>query len=252
MGKRCEKCGIEFEPKVVWQRFCSRKCQNAGIQCKKQYKCQECGKIFYPKRPDRLKYCSRECFFKHHIEEGKSYPYCKVDFINCPICGKLFCSYKNRKVRCSKECDLEYGRIKGKKYYNSFRSAQIVNNYIEKTCKQCGKKFNINKWIDKTELCSCKCSKKFWKRQYRSIRKNQFIESISLNEVYLRDGGKCQICKKRVNRRLIPPHKMSAVLDHIIPLSKGGLHEYKNIQLAHFICNSYKCGKLVGQLRMFG
>lgn len=29
-------------------------------------------------------------------------------------------------------------------------------------------------------------------------------------------------------------------IDHIIPLSKGGLHSWNNIQLAHLSCNSSK------------
>jgi len=33
---------------------------------------------------------------------------------------------------------------------------------------------------------------------------------------------------------------MGATIDHIIPLSKGGLHMMSNCQLAHRRCNSYK------------
>jgi len=29
-------------------------------------------------------------------------------------------------------------------------------------------------------------------------------------------------------------------IDHVVPLSRGGLHEWGNVKLAHRICNSIK------------
>jgi 5-methylcytosine-specific restriction endonuclease McrA len=38
-------------------------------------------------------------------------------------------------------------------------------------------------------------------------------------------------------------HSMSASIDHIVPLSAGGLHCRSNVQLAHFGCNAKKNNK---------
>lgn len=36
------------------------------------------------------------------------------------------------------------------------------------------------------------------------------------------------------------PHPRAAVLDHVIPLARGGTHEPANVRTACFLCNSIK------------
>lgn len=55
----------------------------------------------------------------------------------------------------------------------------------------------------------------------------------------------CGICGKPVDKKLKYPHPMSATVDHIIPLSKGGdPTSFDNLQLAHFKCNRAKSNTL--------
>lgn len=55
----------------------------------------------------------------------------------------------------------------------------------------------------------------------------------------------CQICHKRVDFSLKFPHPMSACVDHIIPIDKGGHpSDIANLQLAHLTCNRQKSDKL--------
>lgn len=55
----------------------------------------------------------------------------------------------------------------------------------------------------------------------------------------------CGICGKPVDFSLKYPHPMSACIDHIIPISKGGHpSDISNLQLAHFCCNRQKSDKL--------
>lgn len=35
-------------------------------------------------------------------------------------------------------------------------------------------------------------------------------------------------------------------IDHVFPLSKGGLHSWDNVKLAHHYCNTIKSDKVVG------
>lgn len=56
----------------------------------------------------------------------------------------------------------------------------------------------------------------------------------------------CAICGKPVDMTLKSPHPMSATVDHIIPVSKGGHPSaMDNLQLAHWICNRLKSNKLL-------
>lgn len=55
----------------------------------------------------------------------------------------------------------------------------------------------------------------------------------------------CSICGSRVDKSLKYPHPLSAVIDHIIPISKGGHpSDIKNLALAHNQCNLKKTDKV--------
>ena len=65
-------------------------------------------------------------------------------------------------------------------------------------------------------------------------------------ERILRTQTVCGICGKPVDFSLKYPHPMSATVDHIIPVSKGGHpSDISNLQLAHRCCNRAKSDKLI-------
>lgn len=66
------------------------------------------------------------------------------------------------------------------------------------------------------------------------------FEIFKSEDIFNRDGWRCQICRKKLSRKTIYPHPRYPTLDHIIALAEGGTHERKNVQLACSICNSTK------------
>lgn len=55
----------------------------------------------------------------------------------------------------------------------------------------------------------------------------------------------CGICGKPVDKKLKFPNPLSPVIDHIVPVKKGGHpSDINNLQLAHFFCNRQKSDKL--------
>lgn len=62
----------------------------------------------------------------------------------------------------------------------------------------------------------------------------------------LKTQSVCGICGMPVDKKIKYPDPMSACIDHIIPLAKGG-HPFDpdNLQLAHSMCNRQKSDKLV-------
>ena len=59
------------------------------------------------------------------------------------------------------------------------------------------------------------------------------VETVLRSKVFERDDGICHICLKPVD-----PHGWH--MDHIVPLSRGGEHSYKNVGVSHPFCNLSK------------
>lgn len=65
---------------------------------------------------------------------------------------------------------------------------------------------------------------------------NQFVEDVDPLVLLELDDGICGICGNDID-------PFNYHVDHIIPLSKGGMHSYLNTQIAHPHCNIQKgCG----------
>lgn len=56
---------------------------------------------------------------------------------------------------------------------------------------------------------------------------------FSRDNVYVRDGGRCQYCAAPLSRR-------EATYDHVVPRARGGLARWENIVLACVPCNQRK------------
>jgi 5-methylcytosine-specific restriction endonuclease McrA len=71
----------------------------------------------------------------------------------------------------------------------------------------------------------------------RAAKRGATAEKFTPLEIFERDGWRCGICGRKVNRDLAWPHPKSASLDHVEPLSRGGEHSRANTRLAHLDCN---------------
>ena len=92
-------------------------------------------------------------------------------------------------------------------------------------------------WVSRHPGLSAEQGRK--RQQTRRARKKQvFVEEINPAVVFERAGGRCGVCKEPIDKTK-PWH-----VDHIIPLAKGGVHSYGNVQPAHARCNLQKGAKL--------
>lgn len=71
----------------------------------------------------------------------------------------------------------------------------------------------------------------------RAVRRGAEAEVVDRWLVGERDGWQCGICSLSVDNSLSYPEPMSASLDHIVPLSRGGSHVYANVRITHLSCN---------------
>lgn len=58
----------------------------------------------------------------------------------------------------------------------------------------------------------------------------------------------CHICGQPIDYDLGHLHPMSFVIDHVVPLAKGGADEASNVAAAHRSCNSTKRARLVAPI----
>lgn len=86
----------------------------------------------------------------------------------------------------------------------------------------------------------------------RAIVRGVGADRVSPKEIFDRDGWVCGLCLSKVKKSLRYPDPMSASMDHIVPISLGGVHRRSNLQCAHLICNVKKRAGPGGQLRLFG
>lgn len=278
------KCYYEYGNSINKQ---GDKNPNYGKQFAKPITCGLCGKPFHH-RDNRTKYCSSECYLEvnrkllKHIQgnkKGKTYvphprlnnyqkwwiaffAYFKPEIIfEYSIIQIQLSLLKTNQPKFTERQKRNINRIKSRVRYHQEHVKKRQKEYRQthkeqiRIADRAYRKANPDKqykW------------KKIWKsrnpEKVKASKKNRDIlkrgglvtESINDLKVFIRDNWKCQICHKRVPKDKKVPHPMAATIDHIIPLAHNGTHEFKNVQLAHFICNSRKGVKAFNdQLRIF-
>lgn len=122
----------------------------------------------------------------------------------CPYCGDLM---RPRRVQCGK---LECHRM-----YQAQRCRSFTADYAKR-------------YPDK---------RRAGRRRRRALERGCETEMVSPLEIYERDEWLCRLCGGPVPKDARFPDRLSATLDHIVPLSRGGSHTKANLQLAHLSCN---------------
>lgn len=243
----CTDCGLTKLIKQFWSRadyyrsYCLACHRQRKWASAPEHECQGCGQAFRPKEANRSQFCSRECYFASIHREPEPKP-------SCSECGKP--TSRQGKLACSRACALAKGRRLHKEKY--YVPARTVNPFSTITCKYCGNTFECNFIVVRRLFCSKRCTERYTKDlRTARLRTNGQVEQFSRYEIYKRDGWHCQICGRKVERRLRSGDRMSATLDHVIPVSRGGQHMRANVRLAHMICNSLKRDGDGGQLLLF-
>ena len=203
------------------------------------------------------------------LESGKK---TRKVLVKCDKCGREFernsgVDFSHIKCKCMcapiKPTKFHYIEFEGAKYtLTQFANAhninirtlsdritagespeQAIKIEIEKECACCGKKFI---GMRKKRYCSDKCSNYAYKQIYKKrISKTKNPDrSINLIKLYKRDKGICQICGKQINFDCDYNSKDYPSIDHIKPLSRGGLHTWDNVQLSCRGCNIHKGNNL--------
>ncbi len=77
----------------------------------------------------------------------------------------------------------------------------------------------------------------------RAVKRGNHAERFKRADIFERDGYKCAYCKKKVTIN-------TAVLEHRIPIAKGGSHTPENCTTSCAKCNAEKAAKLVNGMQI--
>lgn len=244
---------------------------NISFSIKLNKQCKYCNKMYTTK--NKLKeYCSSNCYDKdyHRTKRSRAERQCKW-------CGNLFSPKGERRVYCSDGCrkdSIENKGITKEQQLEAERKDKAINKLIKvlnkridefRECKCCNRKYLHIKYLNGTSYCSDECreqglrvlQKKYPKPKRMSKDKRWTLNgkadySININKLYERDEGCCHICGGHTDFKdysetaegyFIAGNTYPSI-DHVIPIAKGGLHQWDNVKLAHRICNSIKNDKL--------
>jgi 5-methylcytosine-specific restriction endonuclease McrA len=212
--------------------------------------CGSCGVGFVAKRLERLSYCSRQC--AGEAKKTRPPAHSRVWFPTCRECDRVFATRLEAVRVCSNECKAAEARRSAR-----IRAAASVVP-LKLRCPECDSEF-VRTYGDKGRaFCSQPCSKRHSARASRKKRKwverAARVETVNPFKVFKRDGWRCQCCRKPTPRdKRGTYHPRAPELDHIVPVSKGGEHSYRNTQLLCRACNGAKSDTDGGQqMRLFG
>lgn len=262
---KCERCGGDLR---TGKRFCSLRCAGqaggvasarAAAEKRERFVCQNpsCGKVFLPKHAQFNKYCGRPCAFEHRRATPAAPKRPELHPAVCVHCNRSFKSIYPTAAHCSTECRRKRASAKASTRYavSDDRKRRQSNRIVHRACAWCGVAFDAPFPGKPRRYCSERCLAKHHKANRKAVKRGAFVAPVFYADIWKRDNGRCQICGGQCKRTRVSNEPEGGTLDHIIPLSKGGTHEPKNVQLAHRRCNVDKrdrVGPNGDQLRLVG
>jgi len=248
----CAQCASPYQQRRSDQRFCSRRCNQAHFRDSYSKTCTagDCSKAVRAKG-----LCSMH--WKRKYGKQQKFP------ITCLTCGSEHLSARRDGKYCSEACK---GIGLRKRYSTALvlwtpppkqpRTASgslrpMRRCWYAGQCARCSASFVSDQ--PRSRYCSRSCLRSDGKDKRRALKREAFVAEVRRTRIFERDGWTCQLCRRKVKRAAIVPDPLAPVLDHIVPLAKGGTHEPANVQCAHFMCNSLKGDRGGGeQLMLIG
>ena len=243
----CLTCNTAFSPRQKNAKYCSVACNNKRIRTgNTSINCIVCGKAVFRSRHggnDSRMCCSRECGFKWQAYIRKEVAALRRFGAN------TIAQYKMPAINLLVEHEV-----------NALRVIRFKNQNL-KLCKLCtqpvyGKYFklhaacrNIHK-RNKKESYKKTESYRQSKRNQRAKRKAlergaMTVETVNVETILERDNYYCYLCGIKTPRELRGTYADNAPeIDHVIPLSKGGLHIESNLRCACRKCNAEKSDRI--------
>ncbi|AJD83107.1 hypothetical protein [Streptococcus phage Str-PAP-1] len=276
--KQCKQCNKEFEMHVngAGTMYCSETCKQEvrrkrnrerwrkenGLCGKYDYEdirnCKECNADISHMKINAL-YCGASC--RHRYEDRRRG--------HKPLEKHLAIVGEQRKQRLAR---LEIEAKERQKQRAISNIAKLLNKEVlrmekvvelTRPCVECGTPFyNI---LPQALTCTPLCSKRRANRMQKLYNSNRLNESnivdkdITVQKLFKKYDGVCYLCGKECDfdDKVITEEGYTIVgktypsIEHVISISKGGLHSWDNVNLAHHYCNTLKRDKDIFRNKTF-
>lgn len=220
LSQECKKAGFEYLGGYT------------GTECKIRIKCLKCGYEF--------------------LRGWQNIR--RANFTGTTIrCGGCVLNRQEERKAQAKEKQAQIIEDKKAEKEKSFWK-QTFNQREFSFCENCNSiVFTGNKF------CSAECYTSFYNKQKKDRRLRKIrgvkVSYIDIKRLYARDKGFCWLCGKQcdfkdyrtTDKGVFIAGNNYPSIDHVTPLSKGGLHSWDNVKLACRGCNS-KRGNRVSTL----
>lgn len=253
--RSCEQCGDEFEFTGTNrdQRFCSGSCRSKHtarvIGTPSTWSLRPCGAEGCNRQAGDSGWCRR------HYQRVRVHGHWRLGTYECKDCGDEFqtdiedghgmsksrcywcltgeCKWCDNRFRWPSASDRGEQEFCSKGCLGAWRTEQC-RPICE--CNNCGKSYRLQHSDRSGDYCSRECAFDDFDAWYGG----EGWREPRLKRVGERDGWVCGLCGERVDRRCKWPHDRAPTVDHIVPVSKGGVDEMWNLQVAHWGCNRRK------------
>lgn len=252
-ANKCVSCGKDISGAATR----CRQCYGVTRRKRSQYTCLGCGRVFYKGSSDNdaHKYCSRECSFRHRGNKvtcevcGSSKGptgQCKRCYPprdtrrECCECNQL---HKRSSKYCSALCHSIAKLMAGYRYVGNQWLHYTLKRGV-KTCSVCDARIEVGSHYRASMYTCNKCVRRAARkvREHRKRTQTKTGDVITIDRLFARDNGRCCICGCSVHvvRGFHRSPANMATIGHCIALSVGGVHEWGNVMLECFMCNSLK------------
>lgn len=165
----------------------------------------------------------------------------------CPYCGDHMANVRRKqcgKPECRRAFDAERARA-WHRNYTATTGERYGSKYREREVEYYRRRYQEQPhWRERYPVAAAASDA----RRRMLVQQAGKDEAFAPLDVHTRDGWTCRLCRRPIDPEVAWPDPMSASVDHIVPLSRGGEHSMINVQSAHLGCNSSKGDRLAGEL----
>lgn len=171
----------------------------------------------------------------------------------CYECKRIESENKQQILEEAKEREAQMKAKRKAEQLSRKANDELVKRLATHVCKNCGQQYCMAVTGYNSELyCSKRCQDRWHDRikndrRLRRMSGRKHDTDITLEKLFQRDAGVCYLCGKACDWSDIEDKDGAMIaggtypsIDHVKPISKGGLHTWDNIRLACRACNTKK------------